>query len=81
MKTKASVEKKKRKRYGIWSASLTKSMQGFRPVMKRVREELGMKEAEVIREAVICYLAKHDMEGAELYRAFVDLHEARAKAE
>jgi hypothetical protein len=64
---------KERKRYGVWQFWLSKGMQGFRPILARVAKRQGLRESEVIREAVCMYLAKHDDDAASLYRAWKEL--------
>jgi hypothetical protein len=69
------MKPKERKRYGVWQLWLTKSLQGFRPVLSRVAKKNKLRESEVIREAVLLYLSQQDKEGHELYQAMLALRE------
>lgn len=53
---------------------LTKGLQKFRPILPRVAEKLEMSEPDLIREAVLSYLAEHDDEAAQLFEDWKSLH-------
>jgi len=67
--------KTKRKRYGVWQLWLTKGLQKFRPILPRVAAKLKMKEADLIRDAVLRFLAEHDDEAAKLLQDWKSLHQ------
>lgn len=67
------MEKPKRKRSGVWQFWLPKRIQAFQPVFLRVAKKLDLKPAELVRDAVLSFVAQHDEEAAELRRCWIDL--------
>lgn len=67
--------KKERERFGVWQFWLTKSLLGFAPIVPRVAAKLGITQTQLVRDAVLTHLAKHDAEAARLLKDWKSIYE------